>query len=109
MSTVPTILTILGGLGGLAGVSAFLVAIFKIKPENRKIYAEAWRAGADSEQVLTNRDISWSDALMKQIDFLSKQLDDTQAENISLREEMRSLRVRLGTLEAVITQHGLTV
>jgi peptidoglycan hydrolase CwlO-like protein len=88
---------------------AGIVALFKIGPERRKMTAEAFRAGVDSEHILSNTRIGQQDALMKRIDFLSAQLDDTQAENTSLREEMRALRVRMTTLESVITQNGLTV
>ena len=85
---------LLAAVGGLAGIAS----LFKIGPERRKITAEAWRAGVESERVLNSTRVDWQDALMKQIGFLGEQLDDAQAEIKELRVELAAARVEIGTL-----------
>lgn len=120
ISNIAMIVSVLFGAGGFA---AGLVAVLKVNPERRKIFAEAWRAGAETEQVRVNSDVIRQDALIKQIDYLSALLERSQqdillsrTENTSLREQMTALQdrmkvlmTRMATLESVITQHGLTV
>lgn len=111
--------SLLAAIGGAAGLTAF----FKIRPERQKIYAEAWRAGAETENLRTNTSILVQDALIKQLDYLKIQLGDAHTESVSarfesraareenslLRREMRSMRDRLQTLEDLIIKHGLTI
>ncbi len=46
---------LLAAIGGLAGFAS----LFKIGPERRRITADAFRAGVESEQVLSNTRIDW--------------------------------------------------
>lgn len=74
--------------------------MFKIGPERRKMTADAFCAGVDSEKVLSGIQIDWQQALMRQIEFLGEQLDDAQAEIKELRAELAAARVEIGTLWA---------
>jgi hypothetical protein len=82
----------LAAAGGLAG----LAALFKIGPERKKITADAFRAGVDSTQVLSNTAVSLLDPYLEQIKFLRTEL-------ASAREEITSLRTEIRTLQADLT------
>lgn len=86
----------LAALGGAAG----LTSLFKIGPERRKLQADAWRAGADSVQVLGNATVALLDPYLAQIEYLNKQLTVAREEIVELRAELAAARVEIGTLRA---------
>ena len=79
--------------GGLSG----LMAILRIGPIRRSINAQAFRAGVESEQVLSKTRIDSQNALMHEIEFLSKRLKEYQSEIAALRAEIQELRAGLVT------------
>lgn len=84
---------LLAAIGGIAGITALL----KIGPERKKITAEAFRAGVDSTQVLSNTAVSLLDPYTEQIKFLRSELASAREEIVSLRAEIKMLRAGLAT------------
>lgn len=90
---VQTLGAVLAAIGGIAGITALL----KIGPERKKITAEAFRAGVDSTQVLSNTAVSLLDPYLEQITFLRSELASARDEIVSLRAEIRTLQAGLTT------------
>lgn len=84
---------LLAAIGGVAGITALL----KIGPERKKITAEAFRAGVDSTQVLSNTAVALLEPYAEQIKFLRSELAGAREEITSLRAEIRTLRAGLAT------------
>lgn len=80
-------------LGGTAGIRALVT----IGPERRKITADAFRAGVDSTQVLSNTAVALLEPYAEQIKFLRAELASAREEIVSLRAEIRTLRTGLAT------------
>ena len=84
---------LLAAVGGAAGITA----LAKVGPERKKITAEAFRAGVDSAQVLSNTAVSLLDPYLEQIRYLRGELADARSEIESLRMEIVHLRAGLAT------------
>lgn len=80
-------------VGGTAGIRALTT----IGPERRKITADAFRAGVDSTQVLSNTAVSLLDPYVEQIKFLRSELASAREEILALRGEIKTLRAGLVT------------
>ncbi len=66
----------MAALGGTAGIASFL----KIKPQNRKLYADAYRAGLEGSEVLDRRAVSLIDPYVEQVKYLTGELEVSRRE-----------------------------
>lgn len=88
---------IAGWMVAALGAGGSVVALLKVGAERKKITAEAYRAGVDSAQVLSNTAMSLLQPALEQVAFLRTELADARAEITSLRAEIAELRHGLVT------------
>lgn len=108
-------MTVLGVLQALAlavaaiGGAGGIVALLKVKPQNRKLFAEAYRAGLEGSEVLDRRAVSLIDAYVEQVRYLTGELEASRRESRAAREESATLRTELAAAMKRITDLEATL
>lgn len=87
-----------GWATAVAGIGAWLLALYKVGPERKKLIADANRSGIDATKVITETAMSLLQPSLDQVAFLRTELAVSRQENRELREEVTLLRKEIGLL-----------